>query len=271
MPPPDRYRVIYADPPWTFATYSHKGKGRSAEAYYDCMSLDAIKALPVAEWAARDCVLLLWATDPLLPAAFEVIRAWGFTYKTVGFYWAKLNKSASRPFEAAAGRHQKADCRPAPRTQPQTRRSLRAHRGALRGPVSRTLRTQCAAGLGPLGQRGRAAADRPAPLARDRLSRDAQPDWLIAASGAAFIEDQSLRCRLRVCGIEGGWRYDRLGLALAGFRLRRGAVMGGGGRSRAAAGAGESCRCRCAHRNHDRCDGHRARRRYPRLSGRRPW
>lgn len=94
-PPANEYRVIYADPPWTFATYSRKGKGRSAEAYYDCMSLDDIKALPVAEWAANDCVLLLWTTDPLLPTAFDVIRAWGFTYKTVGFYWAKLNKRAA--------------------------------------------------------------------------------------------------------------------------------------------------------------------------------
>lgn len=93
-PPPNRYRLIYADPPWTFTTYSRKGKGRSAEAYYDCMSQRDIEALPVADWAADDCVLLLWTTDPLLPRAFDVIRAWGFTYKTVGFYWAKLNKSA---------------------------------------------------------------------------------------------------------------------------------------------------------------------------------
>ena len=50
------------------------------------------QALPVSEWAADDCVLLLWTTDPLLEQAFEVIRAWGFTYKTVGFYWAKLRK-----------------------------------------------------------------------------------------------------------------------------------------------------------------------------------
>ena len=97
IPPPPRthhYRVIYADPPWTFATYSRKGKGRSAEAHYDCLSIADIEALPVAEWAAKDCVLLMWATDPLLEKAFEVIRAWGFKYKTVGFYWAKLNKSA---------------------------------------------------------------------------------------------------------------------------------------------------------------------------------
>jgi N6-adenosine-specific RNA methylase IME4 len=91
-PRPKRYKVIYADPPWTFATYSRKGKGRSAEAYYDCMSLADIKDLPVAEWAADDCVLLLWTTDPLLEKAFEIIRAWGFSYKTVGFYWAKLRR-----------------------------------------------------------------------------------------------------------------------------------------------------------------------------------
>jgi N6-adenosine-specific RNA methylase IME4 len=97
LPPPKHYKVIYADPPWTFATYSRKGKGRSAEAYYDCMSLADIKALPVAEWAADDCVLLMWTTDPLLEKAFEVIRAWGFTYKTVGFYWAKLKKGGPSP------------------------------------------------------------------------------------------------------------------------------------------------------------------------------
>jgi N6-adenosine-specific RNA methylase IME4 len=91
-PPPKHYKVIYADPPWTFATYSRKGKGRSAEAHYDCMSLADIKALPVGEWAADDCVLFLWTTDPLLEKAFELVQAWGFTYKTVGFYWAKLNR-----------------------------------------------------------------------------------------------------------------------------------------------------------------------------------
>src|SRR6202030_2509029 len=91
-PQSKHYKVIYADPPWTFATYSRKGKGRSAEAHYDCMSLADIKALPVSEWAADDCVLFLWTTDPLLEKAFELVQAWGFTYKTVGFYWAKLNR-----------------------------------------------------------------------------------------------------------------------------------------------------------------------------------
>jgi N6-adenosine-specific RNA methylase IME4 len=48
----------------------------------------------LASWAAPDAVLLLWATDPLLPRALEVMAAWGFTYKTVGFTWAKLNARA---------------------------------------------------------------------------------------------------------------------------------------------------------------------------------
>lgn len=91
----NHYRVIYADPPWTFATYSRKGKGRSPEAHYDCMDLAGIKALPVGDWAADDAIVLMWATDPLLHRAFEVIEAWGFTYKTVGFYWAKLNARGS--------------------------------------------------------------------------------------------------------------------------------------------------------------------------------
>jgi N6-adenosine-specific RNA methylase IME4 len=93
--PPSRsgeYQAIYADPPWRFATYSEKGKGRSAEAHYDCMTLPEIKGLPVASWAAADTALFLWSTDPMLRHALDVIDAWGFTYKTVAFYWVKLNK-----------------------------------------------------------------------------------------------------------------------------------------------------------------------------------
>lgn len=93
-PPPPRagsYRVVYADPPWRFSTWSERGRGRSPEAWYDCLDLDAIRALPVGSWAAKDAVLLLWVTDPMLEQAFEVIRAWGFTYRTVGFVWAKLH------------------------------------------------------------------------------------------------------------------------------------------------------------------------------------
>lgn len=89
-----RYSVIYADPPWTFKTYSDAGKSRSPEAHYPCMSLDEIKVLPVVDFAADDCVLFMWITDPMLEKGFEVIKAWGFEYKTVAFTWVKIKDDA---------------------------------------------------------------------------------------------------------------------------------------------------------------------------------
>jgi N6-adenosine-specific RNA methylase IME4 len=91
--PSGRFGVIVADPPWAFAVRSPKGAGRSASQHYATMSLADIKALPVADCAARDSALLLWAIDPMIPQALEVMAAWGFTFKTVGFYWAKSNRT----------------------------------------------------------------------------------------------------------------------------------------------------------------------------------
>jgi N6-adenosine-specific RNA methylase IME4 len=90
----DKYGVIYADPPWKFKVRGPKGLGRSAEAYYDCMRFEDIAKLSVGDVAARDCVLFLWVTDPMLPKGMDLLRAWGFEFKTVAFYWAKLNKKA---------------------------------------------------------------------------------------------------------------------------------------------------------------------------------
>src|SRR3546814_19572082 len=53
------------------------------------MTLDQIKALPVASCAADDCALFMWCVNPMLPHALEVIDAWGFKFKTVAFTWAK--------------------------------------------------------------------------------------------------------------------------------------------------------------------------------------
>jgi N6-adenosine-specific RNA methylase IME4 len=84
------FKAIVADPPWNFKVRSDKGLGRAAP--YDLMDLDAIKALPVAAAAARDCHLFLWTTGPHLPQALEVIKAWGFKYSGMGFTWIKLKK-----------------------------------------------------------------------------------------------------------------------------------------------------------------------------------
>ncbi|MBQ6979591.1 MAG: adenine methyltransferase [Clostridia bacterium] len=93
-----RYDVIYADPPWRFLTYSEKGKGRSAERHYPTMAREEIKALPVKRISAKDSVLFLWVTAPCLIEGLELIKAWGFTYKTVAFTWVKQNKRNDKPF-----------------------------------------------------------------------------------------------------------------------------------------------------------------------------
>jgi N6-adenosine-specific RNA methylase IME4 len=77
-----------------FAIGVQRGRGRNAISHYDCLDFASLAALPVAELAAENCALFLWATDPLLPRAFELIQAWGFEYKTVAFYWVKLNRAA---------------------------------------------------------------------------------------------------------------------------------------------------------------------------------
>ncbi len=80
-----KYQVIYADPPWTYENM----EGVAGVPQYPVMTLDALKALPVPRVADSTSVLFLWATNPLLQQALELIRAWGFEYKTVFKVWCK--------------------------------------------------------------------------------------------------------------------------------------------------------------------------------------
>ena len=96
---PHRYSIIYADPPWIFTTRSPKGKEKkSAECHYACMKKEDIQELPIERLAADDCVLFLWVTFPCLEQGLELIKAWGFTYKTCGFTWVKRNKKSDSWF-----------------------------------------------------------------------------------------------------------------------------------------------------------------------------
>ena len=90
--PTKKYGVIYADPPWQFKLRSDKGKDRSPEKHYPVLSLADICRLPVNTITKDNAVLLMWVCDPMLDQALEVINAWGFKYKTVGFTWAKTNR-----------------------------------------------------------------------------------------------------------------------------------------------------------------------------------
>lgn len=81
--PAKRYGVILADPEWRFEAWSAEtGMDRAADNHYPTSALDDILARPVADIAAEDCALFLWATAPMLPEALRVMAAWGFTYKT---------------------------------------------------------------------------------------------------------------------------------------------------------------------------------------------
>lgn len=86
--PAGGFGLIMADPPWSFKNFSEKGSGKNASDHYDCMPVEAIAALPVAALAAEDCLLWLWATNPMLPEALAVLASWGFEFKTAGT-WVK--------------------------------------------------------------------------------------------------------------------------------------------------------------------------------------
>lgn len=77
-----RYPVIYADPPWRYENPPIGATSRAIENHYPTMTLDEICAMPVGKLAADDALLYLWATAPKLEECFEVIRAWGFEYRT---------------------------------------------------------------------------------------------------------------------------------------------------------------------------------------------
>jgi N6-adenosine-specific RNA methylase IME4 len=111
-----KYQVIYADPPWDYGKgsfvlvkgktegkgghwegkrgnwrdkTSEKGKHDEKEKLYPTMSIEEMKCLPIKESTDKDAVLFMWTTDNHLPHALEVIKAWGFSYSTIGFVWEK--------------------------------------------------------------------------------------------------------------------------------------------------------------------------------------
>lgn len=86
--PKGKYRVVYADCPWKYGDDRSGLKTSAAEDHYPTMSVADLCALPVADLAAENCVLFFWATCPLLPDAMQVVKAWGFKYKTC-FVWDK--------------------------------------------------------------------------------------------------------------------------------------------------------------------------------------
>lgn len=85
----NKFRIIYADPSWSYNDKQDTPQLGGAAKHYDTMSVSEICKLPVNNISEKDSVLFLWVTSPLLEDAFTVIKSWGFKYKT-SFVWDKI-------------------------------------------------------------------------------------------------------------------------------------------------------------------------------------
>ena len=89
-PPPlpkGPFRVIAVNPPWTYKNRADDDTHRAANPY-PSMTIEQIKGLDVGSLAGPDCVLWLWTTNAHMREAFNVLDAWGFTFKTI-LTWVK--------------------------------------------------------------------------------------------------------------------------------------------------------------------------------------
>jgi len=92
MPEDQRFGTILADPPWQFTNRTGKmAPEHKRLSRYSTMSLEDIVKLPVNSLAAPTAHLYLWIPNALLAEGLEVMRNWGFTYKT-NIVWYKIRK-----------------------------------------------------------------------------------------------------------------------------------------------------------------------------------
>ena len=95
--PSDKFRVFYADPPWTNGDRNEGTDKTSssiisdndggAEKHYPAMSIAKLCALDIVSICEENAVLFMWVPSPFLAECFPVIKAWGFSYKA-SFVWA---------------------------------------------------------------------------------------------------------------------------------------------------------------------------------------
>lgn len=95
--PDGEFRVIVADPPWQYGNTSTRG---AAEDHYATMTIAELCELEVEDRAADQSHLYLWTTNGFLREAFEVMDAWGFTYKTT-LVWVKPQMGMGNYFRSS--------------------------------------------------------------------------------------------------------------------------------------------------------------------------
>jgi N6-adenosine-specific RNA methylase IME4 len=94
--PYGHFGAILLDPPCEFTTRSEKGKGKSPERHYQCMSLDEIAALPVGELAAAHAALCMWIPCPHTCAAERLMKGWDFRFSGLAWGWLKYNPKTEK-------------------------------------------------------------------------------------------------------------------------------------------------------------------------------
>ena len=100
------YSVIYADPPWEYRNKNLRG---TAHKHYAELKDQDLLDLPIKHLAAQNAALFLWVTFPKLTSGLSVLRAWGFSFKTVAFVWVKFNTRVNTLF-TGTGFYTRANC-----------------------------------------------------------------------------------------------------------------------------------------------------------------
>ena len=213
-----KYRVIYADPPWKFSSKEafEPRNGVSGftplEAVYPTMTTADLKALDVGRLAEKDAALFMWATDAHLSDALELYKAWGFRYVTVAFVWSKKTVTGKTvanlaPLDAQElralphgdegpdGTVQAEEQRPAARrgredtAQREAGGSTATHRGSIRGrSPARALCPPSLPRVGRMGKRG-------VTMTATRITRkpaSIRTLWAIAKSPELHLSDEDL-------------------------------------------------------------------------------
>jgi N6-adenosine-specific RNA methylase IME4 len=88
---PRRYKLVYVDPAWEY--YGDPDKPQAAGKHYNTMPLDEMMALPVRQLIDEVGVVFMWATGPKLADAIDLLRAWGFHYRCIAYFWIKTTKA----------------------------------------------------------------------------------------------------------------------------------------------------------------------------------
>lgn len=89
-----RFPILLSDPAWTYKDKALAGN-RGAGCKYSLMTLADMKQLPVADIAEDNSAMFMWCSYPMLQEGLDLMKAWGFTFKTVAFTWVKVTSKGT--------------------------------------------------------------------------------------------------------------------------------------------------------------------------------